>query len=122
MSSPSQTPSSNSPPVPLDQDWIEDELVPFLQRVFEGEKRTPREWNRQVLYARHNLDRIVSNLKHYFVHCQWSWECTMSHRRFTHCRKDTLCAPGILDIYAAVTITSTDGYIPGVLRGLSLHD
>lgn len=61
MTSANPTPSGTSSPAPLDQDWVEDELIPFLDWVFADEQKTQSEWARLVLFARHNLDRVVSN-------------------------------------------------------------
>ncbi|KAI4623582.1 hypothetical protein J4E80_003393 [Alternaria sp. BMP 0032] len=45
----------NSSPAPIDQDWVDSELIPFLQRVYPEERRTTMDWNRQVVFGRSNL-------------------------------------------------------------------
>ncbi|KAI4646711.1 hypothetical protein J4E93_004934 [Alternaria ventricosa] len=45
----------NSSPAPIDQDWVDAELIPFLQRVYPEERRTTMEWNRQVVLGRSDL-------------------------------------------------------------------
>ncbi|KAI4704241.1 hypothetical protein J4E81_001306 [Alternaria sp. BMP 2799] len=45
----------NSSPAPIDQDWVDAELIPFLQRVYPEERRTTMDWNRQVVFGRSNL-------------------------------------------------------------------
>ena len=51
----------NSSPAPIDQDWVDAELIPFLQRVYPEERRTTMDWNRQVVFGRSNLHLLVSN-------------------------------------------------------------
>ncbi|KAG9194092.1 hypothetical protein G6011_04127 [Alternaria panax] len=55
------TPSSDataSTISPLDMDWAQDELVPFLQSVFAQPSRSADDWQRQILFARHNVHLI----------------------------------------------------------------
>jgi hypothetical protein len=61
MTGANPTPSNTTSPALIDQDWVEDELIPFLEWVFADEHKTQSEWARLVLFARHNLDRVVSN-------------------------------------------------------------
>ena len=51
----------NSSTAPIDQDWVDAELIPFLQRVYPEERKTTMEWNRQVVLGRAHLDWLVSN-------------------------------------------------------------
>ena len=45
----------------LDMGWAYEELIPFLKEVFVGsEGMSTSAWERLILYARFNLDRIVS--------------------------------------------------------------
>ncbi|KAI4934493.1 hypothetical protein J4E85_002350 [Alternaria conjuncta] len=46
----------NSSTAPIDQDWVDAELIPFLQRVYPEERKTTMEWNRQVVLGRAHLD------------------------------------------------------------------
>ncbi|KAE8833563.1 hypothetical protein HRS9139_05382 [Pyrenophora teres f. teres] len=43
----------------LDMGWAHEELIPFLEEVFTGSEGMPTStWERMVLFARFNLDRI----------------------------------------------------------------
>jgi hypothetical protein len=52
-------------PAPLDIDWAEDELVPFLQSVFSDKRKAAHLWMSDIHYARYNMDKIVSTVEHY---------------------------------------------------------
>lgn len=48
----------------LDMSWAHEELIPFLETVFVGsEGMSTAAWERLVLFARFNLDKIVSILQ-----------------------------------------------------------
>jgi len=49
----------------LDMGWAHEELIPFLKEVFVGSEGMPTSaWERLVLHARFNMDKIVSILQH----------------------------------------------------------
>ncbi|KAH6883269.1 hypothetical protein BKA58DRAFT_465121 [Alternaria rosae] len=58
MSGPTPPATFNSSPAPIDQDWVDAELVPFLQRVYPEERKTTMDWNRAIVFGRQCLDRL----------------------------------------------------------------
>lgn len=69
----SNTPAQDTPPTitPLNMYWARGELIPFLQRVYTRQSRPAGDWERDIIFARHNLDRIVSNVERNSYR-QWS--------------------------------------------------
>ncbi|EDU43166.1 predicted protein [Pyrenophora tritici-repentis Pt-1C-BFP] len=48
----------------LDMGWVHKELIPFLEEVFtDDEGMSTSNWERMILFARFNLDKIALTLK-----------------------------------------------------------
>lgn len=71
-------------PESLDMGWAHEELIPFLETVFVGfDGMSTAAWERLVLFARFNLDKIVSTPQ--------SFQMATTYFRSASCSAKTLC-------------------------------
>jgi len=112
----------NSSPAPIDQDWVDAELIPFLQRVYPEERRTTMDWNRQVVFGRSNLHLLVSNPDANLPPSVDPRAHIVSPPSHTTAGKYVKCTWDTQQPRRHLLITDTDAYTPGTLRRLPVHN